>query len=281
MLNQIVPALAQHGNDATAFDLVINTGKVSAEIAVPWIVQAIQALHSPSSDAGPTCASIAVDPILAKTVSDTLSCAIVSPGQSDAHHLRPHHRDHARQPAALGVAGTELPQLRRQPHLAARVESIRSAQVETGALVRAIYKGPGGMQSHVTYRFADVEPGRQLRYVAEPSHPLRGGGTVEILPAPAGCLLHWYGGYDVPWRPAALAAALFTALTSPGGSLGRWRRSCGSGRGEGNITTNERQRMGRLVAGDRWSLGAQSYSLLAIRCWLFAVILRLSRLDHD
>jgi hypothetical protein len=90
------------------------------------------------------------------------------------------------------------------------LESIRSARVETGALVRAIYKAPGGLQSHVTYRFAEVEPGRRLRYVAEPSHPLRGGGTVEILPAPDGCLLHWYGGYDVPWRPAALAAAVFT-----------------------------------------------------------------------
>ncbi len=92
------------------------------------------------------------------------------------------------------------------------LESIRSAQVETGALVRATYKGPAGMQSHVTYRFADVEAGRLLRYVAEPSHPLRGGGTVEILHAPAGCLLHWYGSYDVPRRPAALAAAAFTRL---------------------------------------------------------------------
>ncbi len=70
------------------------------------------------------------------------------------------------------------------------LETIRSAQVETGALVRAVYKGPGGMQSHVTYRFDAVEPGRRLRYVAEPSHPLRGGGAVEILPAPAGCVLH-------------------------------------------------------------------------------------------
>ncbi len=92
------------------------------------------------------------------------------------------------------------------------LESIRSAQVETGALVRAVYKGPAGMQSHVTYRLAGVEPGVRLSYVAEPSHPLRGGGTVEILPAPAGCLLHWHGSYDVPWRPAALAAAAFTRL---------------------------------------------------------------------
>jgi hypothetical protein len=92
------------------------------------------------------------------------------------------------------------------------LESIRSAQVESDALVRANYKGPGGMQSHVTYRLADVEPGRRLRYLAEPSHPLRGGGTVEILPAPTGCLLRWYGRYDVPWRPSALAAAAFTKL---------------------------------------------------------------------
>ncbi len=92
------------------------------------------------------------------------------------------------------------------------LESIRSAQVETGALVRAVYKGPGGMQSPVTYRFDAVEPGRRLSYVAETSHPLRGGGTVEILHAPAGCLLHWYGSYDVPRRPAALAAAAFTRL---------------------------------------------------------------------
>lgn len=93
------------------------------------------------------------------------------------------------------------------PH---ELESIRSAQVAVGALVRATYKAPGGLQSNVSYRFAEVEPGGRLRYVAEPAHPLRGGGTVEILPALAGCVLRWYGEYDVPWRPSALAAAAFT-----------------------------------------------------------------------
>lgn len=92
------------------------------------------------------------------------------------------------------------------------LETIRSAQVETGALVRATYKGPGGMRSDVTYRFADVDPGRRLRYVAEPSHPLRGGGTVEIAPAPSGSALRWFGAYEAPWRPASLAAAAFTQL---------------------------------------------------------------------
>jgi hypothetical protein len=92
------------------------------------------------------------------------------------------------------------------------LETIRSAVVESSALVRAVYKGPGGMRSHVTYRLADVIPGRRLSYIAEPTHPLRGGGTVEILPAPVGSVLRWYGRYDVPWRPAALAAAAFTKL---------------------------------------------------------------------
>lgn len=93
------------------------------------------------------------------------------------------------------------------PH---ELETVRSAQVEVGALVRATYKGPAGLRSHVTYRFAEVEPGRKLRYVAEPSHPLRGGGTVEVLAAPDGSLLHWYGRYEAPWRPPSLAAAAFT-----------------------------------------------------------------------
>ena len=110
------------------------------------------------------------------------------------------------------------------------LESLRSAQIEDGALVRAVYKAPGGMQSKVTYRFAEVEPGRRLRYVAQPSHPLRGGGTVEILPAPAGCKLHWYDGYDVPWRPQALVAAAFTRLYFEGRFFATLER---------NITANE------------------------------------------
>jgi cytidylate kinase len=63
-------------NDATAFDLVINTDKISAEVAVPWIIQAAQALQAPSADHGLTCAAIEVDPILAKAVSDALRCEI-------------------------------------------------------------------------------------------------------------------------------------------------------------------------------------------------------------
>ena len=53
------------------------------------------------------------------------------------------------------------------------------------------------------------------------------GGTVEILPTPAGCKLHWY---DDPWRPQALVAAAFTRLYFEGRFLATL---------EGNITTNE------------------------------------------
>lgn len=123
------------------------------------------------------------------------------------------------------------------------LESIRSARVETGTLVQATYKGPGGMQSHVTYRFAEVEPGRRLRYVAEPSHPLRGGGTVEISLAPTGCLLRWYGRYDVSWRPSAWAAAAFTKLYFAGRFFAVFEEKLRGWERERNTTATEKQRM--------------------------------------
>jgi cytidylate kinase len=66
-------------NDATAFDLVINTGKVAPELAVNWVVQAARALDERGTEHGPTCADIEVDPILAKAVSKALEC------------VQPHH----------------------------------------------------------------------------------------------------------------------------------------------------------------------------------------------
>jgi cytidylate kinase len=61
-------------NDATAFDLVINTGKVAAELGSLWVVQAVRALDSEGPEHGPTCATIEVDPILAKAVDTALGC---------------------------------------------------------------------------------------------------------------------------------------------------------------------------------------------------------------
>lgn len=62
---------------ASAFDLVINTGKVSPDLAVTWLVEATQALKA-GPPAGPTVyESIQVDPILAAAVSDQLKCQTV------------------------------------------------------------------------------------------------------------------------------------------------------------------------------------------------------------
>jgi len=61
-------------NAIHAFDLVINTGKITPAAAVNWIVDAARAsMISPDEDK-PTTASIEVDRILAEAVSDELKC---------------------------------------------------------------------------------------------------------------------------------------------------------------------------------------------------------------
>ncbi|HSN77315.1 MAG TPA: cytidylate kinase-like family protein [Anaerolineae bacterium] len=61
-------------NDATAFDLVINANRIAPELAAHWIAQAVQALTERGAGHGLTCASIEVDPILAKAVRAALDC---------------------------------------------------------------------------------------------------------------------------------------------------------------------------------------------------------------
>ena len=60
-------------NDATAFDLVLNTDKVATDLAIAWMIQAAQAASQRVADHSPICASIEVEPILAKTVAAALS----------------------------------------------------------------------------------------------------------------------------------------------------------------------------------------------------------------
>ncbi|MCB0484170.1 MAG: cytidylate kinase-like family protein [Flavobacteriales bacterium] len=61
-------------NATQAFDLVINTGKVSPDVATNWVVEAVRAsVISPEKDR-PTTISIEVDRILKETVSDELQC---------------------------------------------------------------------------------------------------------------------------------------------------------------------------------------------------------------
>jgi cytidylate kinase len=57
-----------------AFDLVINTDKISPDLATTWVVDAAKAfVTSPEVDK-PTTGSIEVDPVLAVAVSDGLRC---------------------------------------------------------------------------------------------------------------------------------------------------------------------------------------------------------------
>lgn len=61
-----------HPDAAGAFDLVVDTGAISAEMAASWVVAATQALDQREGKAGSTTQQIEVDPILAKTVAEVL-----------------------------------------------------------------------------------------------------------------------------------------------------------------------------------------------------------------
>lgn len=63
-------------DDATAFDLVVNTGKIARAVAVNCVVEAVNALSAGDTAHSPTCDSIEVDPILAKAVNDALDCRV-------------------------------------------------------------------------------------------------------------------------------------------------------------------------------------------------------------
>ena len=62
---------------ASAFDLMLDTSKVSPEMATTWVVQAATALNERPANGRQTCASIQVDSILAGAVSDALRCKAV------------------------------------------------------------------------------------------------------------------------------------------------------------------------------------------------------------
>ena len=57
-----------------AFDLVVNTGKISPEIAVEWIVEAVRSRVHYAIITTPVTTDIEVDHILANAISETLEC---------------------------------------------------------------------------------------------------------------------------------------------------------------------------------------------------------------
>ena len=61
-------------NAIQAFDLVINTGKISPDLATSWVVNAAQAPMTSLEIDKPTTASIVVDRILAEAIAAVLKC---------------------------------------------------------------------------------------------------------------------------------------------------------------------------------------------------------------
>ena len=57
-----------------AFDLVIDTGKIAPDLAMPWVVDAAKALALSPATGKPTTRSIEVDSVLAQAISDGLHC---------------------------------------------------------------------------------------------------------------------------------------------------------------------------------------------------------------
>jgi cytidylate kinase len=56
------------------FDLVINTGKIPPDLAATWLIEAARAFMTNLEIDEPTTASIKVDPVLSKVVSEELRC---------------------------------------------------------------------------------------------------------------------------------------------------------------------------------------------------------------
>jgi cytidylate kinase len=61
-------------DNATLFDLVIDTSKVPAQSVVNWLIETNKNLMQRSADGLPTTDEIVVRSVLAKVVSDTLDC---------------------------------------------------------------------------------------------------------------------------------------------------------------------------------------------------------------
>ena len=61
-------------NSIHAFDMVINTGKISPDLATAWVIDAAKACGTSLETDKPTIASMNVDRILAEAVSDVLKC---------------------------------------------------------------------------------------------------------------------------------------------------------------------------------------------------------------
>lgn len=102
---------------------------------------------------------------------------------------------------------------RQSPLWPRQFETLRSeAGLTTGARIDATYH-VGPLDTFQSYIIPEADPeAHSFSYQNGHEHPLVGGGTVTLHPVEGGCILHWTGGYDVPWRPRSLGAAAFVKL---------------------------------------------------------------------
>jgi cytidylate kinase len=57
-----------------AFDLIINTGKISPYLATTWVIDGVKAFMNGRESDGPTTAEIVVDSVLEGSITETLKC---------------------------------------------------------------------------------------------------------------------------------------------------------------------------------------------------------------
>ena len=62
--------------DASRFDMIVNTSKISSYSTVLWLVEAARLLEDKIGEKQPVTASIEVDPILSAAITDTLNCNV-------------------------------------------------------------------------------------------------------------------------------------------------------------------------------------------------------------
>ena len=57
-----------------AFDLIVNTGKISPDLAITWVLDGVKTFMTGRETEQPTTASIEVDSVLAASVTEVLKC---------------------------------------------------------------------------------------------------------------------------------------------------------------------------------------------------------------
>ena len=62
---------------ASAFDLVVDTGKVPSDMAARWLIEAHEALKQRQAEEQPVIKAIEVAPVLTGTVSGVLGCTVI------------------------------------------------------------------------------------------------------------------------------------------------------------------------------------------------------------